>query len=286
MWLSGTGALLGGACLFTCEARRPVLFQMLDFAEDWPMGEFTAPRPLRAAVAEAVGCGLRLEAQSPLIAFHLARELGAPVGVFPAILDLLPLKPRPRRARPVVGFTNMLRSSKDIGSALRALLAHGDRLSLLLHTGQNTTVEAVRAIEQQIAALTRHYRLKQPEVRIVAGVLSAGDYAEMWQGIDCTIMPYDPGRYARQGSGMLFEALADAIIPIAPRGTSMAASMQELELGFTYDGLQPGGLSGALAAMLENFDAMSERLRAYAPLYREANSPERVFDAALRISSQ
>lgn len=280
-WMSGTGALLGAACIFAGAVRRPFLFQMLDFADDWPAGQLTAPADLRAAVHHAVDCGMRIEAQSPLIARHLESELGTPVGVFPTILDLQPLKERPKRSRPLVGMTNMLRKSKNNGAALSALMAHGDRISLLLHTGEGTTREAVEQLKDFTDELGRHYGLRHQQVQIVAGVLPPQAYAEMWQSLDCVVIPYDRTRYLRQGSGMLFEALADAIIPIAPLGTSMAATMTELGMGITYDDDDRMGLHGAIATMLRDFDSLSDRLRGFAPVYREANAPARIMDAML-----
>ena len=144
-------------------------------------------------------------------------------------------------------------------------------------------MEAVHALKERIDGLARHYRLKRHEVKIVAGVLPAREYVEMWQGFDCTIMPYNPVRYSRQGSGVLFESLADAIIPIAPLGTSMAATMLEHGVGLTYDIKKQDSLRDAISMMLENFDTMSQRLRAFAPAYREANSPKKVIDTVLSV---
>lgn len=280
-WLSGTGALLGAACLFATTARQPFVFQLLDFAKDWPPGDLTAPEPLREAVAEATACGMRLRVQSSSIAQQLQREIGTPIGVFPAILDLHPLKQRPRRPRPVIGMTNMFRNSKDGSAALSALMAHGDQISLVLHTGQDTTVEAVNTLKARVDALARHHRLRHEQVKIVAGVLPPEQYLEMWQSLDAALMPYDPARYVRQGSGVLFESLADAIIPIVPLGTSMAASLTELDLGLTYDPAAHGSLQGAIGRLLSDFERLAERQRAYAPLYREANAPAKVVAALM-----
>lgn len=286
VWLSGNGALLGAACVFAAATRQPFMFQMLDFANNWPAGELTAPASLRAAVAEAVACGMRISVQSASIARHLAREIGVPVGVFPAILDLKMLNVRPRRPRPVIGITNMLRVAKNGSAALPGLLAHGDRISLVLHTGEGTTVEAVHALKARVDALARHYRLRHEQVKIVAGMLPSRAYLEMWQGLDATLMPYDPARYVRQGSGVLFESLADAIVPIAPLGTSMATTLHELGLGLTYDPDAPGSLQDAIGRLLENFDSLTERQRAFAPLYREANAPAKVVDALMMDESR
>ena len=286
VWLSGTAAELGGACLVAEDIGQPLLFQLLSFAESWPMGKSTAPQPLRDAVGRAMGFGLRLYAQSPLIAEHLSNQIDAPVGVFPAILELHPLKDRPPRARPVVGLVNMMRHGKEFGPALSELMVHGDDLSLLLHTGESATVDAVYALKRRIDGLAQHYRLKRPEVKIVAGALPAREYVEMWQGLDCTVMPYDPARYMRQGSGVLFESLADAIIPIAPLGTSMAATMQEFGMGLTYDIDKRGSLRDAASVMLKDFEDMCRRHRAFAPVYREANSPRRVMDTVLSVATQ
>ncbi|MFO1130640.1 MAG: hypothetical protein U1E16_01290 [Hyphomicrobiales bacterium] len=280
-WLSGTGALLDAACLFATTTRQPFVFQMLDFANDWPSGELTAPEPLREAVARATACGMRIRVQSNSIAQQLQREIGTPIGVFPAILDLHPLKQRPRRPRPVIGMTNMFRNAKDGSGALPALMAHGDRIALVLHTGQDTTVEAVNTLKARVDALARHHRLKHEQVQIVAGVLPPEQYLAMWQGLDATLMPYDPTRYVRQGSGVLFESLADAIIPIVPLGTSMAASLTELDLGLTYDPAAHGSLQGAIGRLLSDFERLAARQRAFAPLYREANAPAKVVAALM-----
>jgi hypothetical protein len=285
-WLSGNATLLGAACMFATAARQPFVFQMLDFATNWPVGELTAPAPLREAVADAVACGMRIFVQSSSIARHLESEIGTPVGVFPAILDFVPLMQRPRRARPVIGITNMLRNSKNGSATLPGLMAHGDRISLVLHTGQDTTVAAVEALKARVDALARHYRLKNEQVKIVAGILPTREYRNMWHGLDATLMPYDPARYLRQGSGVLFESLADAIIPIAPLGTSMAATLAELGLGLSYDSQVQGSLQQTIASLLDDFDRLAEKQRAFAPLYREANAPAKVVDALLMDESR
>lgn len=280
-WLSGNTTLLAAASQFATEWKRPFVLQMLDFAVEWPPGELTAPAHLRAAVAEAVACGMSIRAQSPLIARHLQDEIGVPVGLLPAILDLHPLKRRPRRPRPVIGIVNMFRNAKNGSAALHGLMAHGDKITLVLHTGQGTTVDSVNALGARVDALAQLYRLKQRQVRIVAGMLPSKEYLAMWQDFDCTVMPYDPARYQRQGSGVLFESLADAIIPIAPLGTSMAATMTEVDVGLTYDADAQGALQGSVGSLLQNFDDLVERQRAFAPRYREANAPARVVAALL-----
>ena len=63
----------------------------------------------------------------------------------------------------------------------------------------------------------------------------------------------------------------------------MAATMLEHGVGLTYDIEKQGSLHDAISMMLENFETMSQRLRAFAPVYREANSPTKVVDTVLNV---
>lgn len=277
-WLSGTGALLGAACQFADAARRRVVFQMLDFARDWPAGAMSAPAPLRQAVARAQDFGMQIFAQSACVARHLQGEIGVPVNLFPAILDLHPLQPRRRRARPVMGLTNMMRGGKNLAQALDAMLSHGDDLSILLHTGQGTTDEKLQQLTAYVYNLVRLHRLQKPQVKIIPGILSAADYVKMWQTLDCTLLPYDRTRYVRQGSGILFESIADAIIPIVPKGTAMATTLATYGVGLSYDADAPRSLHRAVDHTLENFDNLADRSHAVAPIFRDRNAPAKIVD--------
>jgi hypothetical protein len=280
-WLSGTGALFGAACMFAKEAKVPFVLQMIDFARDWPKGRLTAPTDIRELAASAVDNAMRVYVQSPLIAKCFEDEVGIPARTFPAILDLKPLGKREYKGRPVIGIMNMMRRSKQPWRAIEALVAHADSLSIVLHMGQGTTGTDLGRVKRDLNVFIQRYGVKVPLIKIATGILKGDAYNALWQQLDCAVMPYWAEQYSRQGSGMLFESLADGIIPIAPSATSMADLMKQESVGVAYDSCDPQALQGAIGTLVSDFPSLATQSRARAGAYREANSPSKVMSLVM-----
>src|SRR5262249_44499419 len=121
-------------------------------------------------------------------------------------------------------------------------------------------------------------RIAHPQISCLPGILNAEDYGAVWQSLDSVVMPYVVEHYARQSSGMLFESLADAMVPVAPEGTSMAVLMREAGVGLTYQADNNQALHRVLGELGTDFEKFAKRSRDYAPLWRQENAPSKVFD--------
>ena len=197
---------------------------------------------------------------------------------------------------------NLLTGAKNPVFAIDALAAQGDRISTTLHMGQSTKsgFRAVLANVKYMArtiglrntmiqrtdimtasALTHYFRhalrkngCRRADFEIVPGAVSPDEYTAIFRRLDCAILPYSVSWYARKGSGVMFESLAEGIIPIAPLGTSMAALMQDAGVGVVYSAGDPEDFRNAIATMVEQFEHLSRASQTYAPIYRASNSPQ------------
>ena len=101
--------------------------------------------------------------------------------------------------------------------------------------------------EKETVATERQLR-RMPDVELIEGTMSNADYARTTNGVDVTLLPYDPERFGPRGSGIFTEAVAAGRPIIAAHGIYAATSMErgeaEGEIFFPYDG-------AALAAAIE-----------------------------------
>lgn len=266
-WLSGIPSLVEAAALFARETRLSVPFQFLDFARDWVGRPKGAPLIIKRSLRRGADAGMKLYAQTPYLASIASEECEIDFRPFPAILDYGKLPDMAnRRDKPRVGLMNMMMRHKSIGDVARALSVVSKEVSIVLHTG-NTDRPETRADVDQIAGLGAEMH---------EGSLPPAEYNRVWSTLDATILSYDTVKYQRQCSGMMFESLSDGIVPIVPDHTSMAATARDAGIGIVYDADDPSALERALRRLVDEWQSLREAAREFAPIWRQANSPERV----------
>ncbi|MGB8363533.1 MAG: hypothetical protein ACLQUZ_01245 [Rhizomicrobium sp.] len=267
-WLSGIPSYIEGASLFAEQALVPFPFQLIDFARDWPTGTQTAPLRVRQSLARGSRFGMKLYAQTNAVSALVSAECGRLFQPFPPILEFTAMRPRAERPRPVVGLMNLSLPGKNGSEALDALAPYTTRLNIVVHMGRKRTANRDVLLD----------KARSLNATIFDGGLYPDDYSRVWRSLDAVILPYSVEKYRRQGSGMFFESLSDAIIPIVPDGTSMAATAREAGIGIVYDAADEQGLGTAIAFLLANYDRLRRTTWDFAPKWRLENSPGRMFE--------
>ncbi|MEO8669578.1 MAG: hypothetical protein ABI399_13740, partial [Bauldia sp.] len=157
----------------------------------------------------------------------------------------------------------------DVLSALRACRDNAQQIDIVVH--------ARRFFEKDVLDKVLLYAEKIG-AEIHKGALEPNTYNEIWSSLDAVMLSYNVDKYSRCGSGMFFEALSDAIVPIVPDNTSMAAVAREAQVGIVYDAGDPAGLTNATKGLIDDLDRLASASREFAPVWREKNTPSRVLD--------
>jgi glycosyltransferase involved in cell wall biosynthesis len=262
-WLSGMPSLIEAASIFAERVRIPFPFQLIDLS-DWQTGVQTAPAYIQRSLARGRRFGMKLYAQTQIVSAIASEECGHPFLPFPPILEFKAMRPRVERSRLTIGLMNMSYSYKNASEALDALAPYKSQLNIVVHTGPfpNFSIDKAGALN----------------ARIFFGVLDRETYNKIWQSLDAVILPYKVEKYRRQGSGIFFESLADAIIPIVPDDTSMASIAREAGIGLVYDAANRAALCAAIELLLSQYNKLSKASMDLAPKWRSENSPSRVFE--------
>jgi len=121
--------------------------------------------------------------------------------------------------------------------------------------------------EQAIARLSVH-----PFVEIVEGVLESEDYARRLAEADVLLLPYQPGLYNLQGSGIVVEGFSTGAIILARAGTTIEDETAH-GVVVTYGTLEE--LVEVLGRLVRNIDEISGNAKRMAVRFREANTPKR-----------
>ncbi|WP_421724455.1 glycosyltransferase [Bauldia sp.] len=268
-WLSGIPSLVEAAGVVSDTVRRPIPFQFIDFADDWPAGAGSAPLIVRRSLKHAAEAGLKLYAQTEYLAEIASAECGVRFAPFPPILDSKPTDHRHHKTdRPRIGLMNMFIHRKHIDSVVAAVRRHSSTADFVFHTGRLGR----RSFDKYITTL------EKCGAEVLPGILPPAEYNRAWASLDAVILPYEQPKYDRQCSGMMFESLHDGIVPIVPDKTSMAALARQSGVGLVYDSYDPGALENAVATLAKNFAELQRDAVAYSSHWREQNSPRSVYD--------
>ena len=270
--------MLLAASLFAERAELSFPFQMIDFAGDWQPGTMTAPPFVKDVLGRSVQNGVRLFGQTEALAAIATKETGHAFAPFPPVLEFKPFEPRKKAERPKVGLINIVRQFKDFESVLLAMAKHADQFTYVIHTGAQGSAEATQDILAELQSLAAEAGMRNIKVQTYFGALAADEFNEIWASLDAIILPYDVEKYSRQGSGMFFESLSDSIIPVVPSETSMAEMAQSFGVGIVYDDKDSDAPNLALAKLALDFNQLADHSRAFAPVWRKANSPELLFE--------
>lgn len=202
------------------------------------------------------------------------------------------------RVLPVPHRTELLAAceKENTGGKLRVLYLGGARmekgyhhlLNAVKHVKANTAPGVVNFVLQSnpdrppgeaevIAARGEMARMEG--VLCPEGPFPPEEYYAMLAGADIVVLPYNAQRYRRRSSGALAEALAAGKVVVVPARTWMveaAANAGHVAFESCH------GLGAAIIETVNNFEALSEKSRKYAALYRLVETPDQLIEGLLR----
>jgi glycosyltransferase involved in cell wall biosynthesis len=219
----------------------------------------------------------------PAITDDYAELLNLPIQTMPAIhagLREPRLRERDADGLITVAFLGHQRTEKGyhlIPEIVRQLLGHP--LKLLIH---NSAPVDCPAVSQQLRALAS----ENPRVAFVE---KPGDQLH-WQDLldrsDLIVLPYEPNRYRRSGSGVATEAVSEGIPMVVPPGSTMET------LAITYQGCattfstwDSHAVTCAIERAVANFEILAKQAEAGAVEWRHNNGVGLFVDRFLKIAT-
>jgi glycosyltransferase involved in cell wall biosynthesis len=135
----------------------------------------------------------------------------------------------------------------------RLLLASEPDIRLLVHNGAPDEMPREQARLRELAAV---------EPRLVLNEQSPGlaDWNDLLAASDLLLCPYEPARYVASPSGILMEALANAIPIVVPGGTVLSRQLAEFgSPGGAFEHCTVESIVAAARNVLADYDAFAAR---------------------------
>ncbi|WP_198378571.1 hypothetical protein, partial [Neoroseomonas rubea] len=233
---------------------------------------------LAGRVAEAPGPPVHLFASGPQHAVEFGALFGRPVPPHP-----LPIRPEPPEIATATGdrvllFAGDARLHKGI--ALVAPL-----LDLLAPAHPDWTFAAhvnTAAAWGEAAAAAAELRSRtalHPNLDLAEGRLKGEAYAALLAGTRIALFPYDPLRYRRKSSGVLWESVCLGLPVVVPAETWLENEARHWGAGHvTYAAHEPAAIAAALRSAIREIDALAAASAAAALRYRAANGAAALLD--------
>lgn len=189
-----------------------------------------------------------------------------------------PVRQRPPGHRPRVAFLGHQRPDKGyhlVPGLVRDLLARHRDLEILVHNG--APGEMARETDELGA-------IADGETRLHLAMFPADGAAwrQLLELSDLIVLPYQPDRFADAYSAILSEACAQGIPVVAPDGTTLSATLARFGGGGTvFAGWTVAAVAEAVDRAVADFDALGDRARAGAMLWRRVHGAGSALDAIL-----
>ncbi|MBP0465349.1 hypothetical protein J5Y09_15595 [Roseomonas sp. PWR1] len=233
---------------------------------------------LAGRVAEAPGPPVHLFASGRQHAVEFSTLFGRPVPAHP-----LPILPDPPEAVATSGDRVLLFAGDaraDKGIALLPPL-----VDLLAPARPGWTfaahVNSAAAWGEAAAAATelRSRAALHPNLALAEGRLQPEAYTALLAGARIALLPYDPQRYRRKSSGVLWEAVCLGLPVVVPEGTWLENEARHWGAGHVaYAAQDPAAIAAALGGAIAERDALAQASAGAALRYRAANGAAALLD--------
>lgn len=159
--------------------------------------------------------------------------------------------------------------------ALRVLFARSD-CRFIIHNSFPQQLPDLQAIVRTMA---------ESQTRIVVDerTVAPETWAGLLDAVDILLCPYDAQHYRMMPSGIVADAIANAMPFVGPTGTSMARMQRDYEAGGgVFDGFAPEPIAAATIAAIETIDRQAELSLAAATRWAARNGVGQAVDTLLR----
>lgn len=236
-------------------------------------------RQAAARIPEDAGAHLHLFYVDALNAEIFSHLLQHPVGVLPSFHSAYGPPRRRGTQHPltigVLGHQQLIKGYHLVPEiALRVFHARSD-CRFLVHNSVPQQLPDLQTIMRTIAA-------QQPRFVLDERTVAPDTWAGLLDSVDLALCPYDPGHYRMMPSGIVADAIANAIPFIGPAGTSVARMQTAYQAGGgLFDRCEPEPIAAATIAALDTFDRQAELSLAAAARWAARNGAGHAVDAIL-----
>jgi glycosyltransferase involved in cell wall biosynthesis len=233
----------------------------------------------RLSKRAALSKRLHLYVEMPAMRRFMMRRYSVPIDLYPYLLSLPPKDGgrtlrRSAGKKPVTfGFLGTARAEKGFERLLpiiTAVSANGSfdpqQVAFLVQL-DHESARLEKQVDRMRSALKRLASERGIGIRLVEGTLSSETYAELFDEIDCLLLPYSGNRYRLSGSGILFEALMNAKPFICSAGLSFSDYARE---GNAVEASDDAAFAAAILEVASKFELFQEGARRAEHKYRSA----------------
>jgi len=174
-----------------------------------------------------------------------------------ALPEKADLRPTPR-----IGVLNFSRGGKLHAAAIEAARRTEDRVDWVIH--MHPSARRTRKLRPLVG--------QAPRLEVIEGALPSDEYNELVASLDAMLLPYDAESYRLKMSGMVIDAMCQAVIPLAPADSAPAAVMAAEGLGVTFEPGDADGIMAAVEEFLGRREALAARALSRAPDCRKRHT--------------
>jgi hypothetical protein len=244
------------------------------------------PRPTLLRLAgrslPVAGAGIHLATFHPIASAAFASALERPVAVlpFPYRADR-PLRNRGGK-RPItiaaLGHQSLLKGYHLLPEIAERLLASSGDTRMFVHNGDPGALPDTDAALRRLAAANPRFRLDERRV-------DWRGWNDLLDAANLILCPYEAGRYRLSHSGLVAEALANAIPLIVPDDTALASLLNEYGgAGASFAEFSAAAIVAAVERVLGAFDHTCDLALAAARRWEATQGPDRLVDAILALN--
>jgi hypothetical protein len=141
------------------------------------------------------------------------------------------------------------------------------------------------SVPQQLPDLQNIVRMMaetQPRLVVDERTVAPEIWAGLLETIDIALCPYDPTHYRMMPSGIVADAVANAIPFVGPAGTSVARMQSEYQAGGSlFEGYAPEPIAAATIAVLDTIERQADLSLAAATRWAAGNGVRHAVDTIL-----
>jgi hypothetical protein len=159
----------------------------------------------------------------------------------------------------------------------RLLLRAHDEINILVHTSDPNWMPEEQNALRELASLDDRLVLEE---RIADGNI----WPAIINSIDLMLCPYDPIRYHSSPSAVAFEAVANGIPLVGPKGSSLDRLIRSYgSCGVTFEDFTSESIADATGRVIDHFDAFAGMAEHAATQWAQRSGPSNTINAMLAL---
>jgi hypothetical protein len=178
----------------------------------------------------------------------------------------------------VLGHQRGAKGYEMVPEIARRLFKSRPDTRMLVH---NSDPKSTASVHQELHALAQ----VEPRLMLEERAVSIQEWGQLFERSDIMLCPYHPGYYKNGTSGIVAEAVANAIPLVLPADTTparMAAEFGDASVAFNQTDID--SIVTAVGRVVDRYDAYAEAALAAAMLWQETQGPKNMAAAVIALA--